>query len=76
MTPTGLKTFQALPEDGNKRTTKKFLKDKFLEIASSLNIDALGESGKYIPAIFENYISFWNEKIDETITLRHINGGY
>ena len=60
MTPTGLKTFQALPEDGNKRSIKKSLKDKFLEIASSLNIDALGESGKYIPVIFENYISFWN----------------
>ena len=37
MTPTGLKTFQALPEDGKKRSKKKSLKDKLLEIPSSLN---------------------------------------
>ena len=87
LTPSGLKTFQALPNDREKRTTKRVLKEKFLEITNVLDIDGLGEAGVFLPALLDNYISFWNvnegedphafwnERIDETIVLPQANGG-
>lgn len=86
-TPNGLNAHQALPNSIAKRTTQSKLKKKFLSIAASLNLHAMGPEGIFLPAIFDNFIKFaciddgedpyvyWEQKIDESITLPQVNGG-
>ena len=86
-TPDGLQAFQTLPEGFEKRTTAKTLKKKFLEIASNLNVSAIGPSAVFLPAIFDNYLKYasigegedpfiyWEERCDETIVIPQVNNG-
>ena len=53
-----------------------------------MNIDGLGDNGKFLPAIFDNVIkywsinpgedprAYWNDKCDENVTIRQVNGGH
>lgn len=87
LTPVGLNALQALPNDHEKRATTKKLKDKFLEIAHSLDFDALGSSALFLPALFDNFIKFghidegedpfifWEEKMDDSIIIPQLNSG-
>ena len=87
-TPEGHASFRALPEDQSKRNKKKKLKEKLLETTNILNIDAIGPGGKYLAALFENYLCFWNvnegddpygfwiDRLDESIRIRQVNANH
>lgn len=86
-TAEGLTDFHSMPNSPSKRAVKAELKAKFLEIAGVLNIPAIGPPAIYLPAMFDNYITYaeigdgedpyayWSEKLDDTVTIEQVNGG-
>ena len=77
-----------MPEGREKTNTHKKLKDKFLEIAQVLDVQAIGPAAIFLPATFDNYIKFasigagedpfifWENKASESISIPQVNGNF